>query len=70
MQTESKMQTEVLDELLFADNMTKGAPTEEKMQYDGISAITWKALQGAYNHSERSTIADGRQVQLPLKHIV
>ena len=28
----SKVQTEVLDEFLFADDMTKGAPTEEKMQ--------------------------------------
>ena len=26
------MQTEVLDEFLFADYMAKGAPTEEKMQ--------------------------------------
>ena len=30
----SKMQTEVLDEFLFADDMAKGAPTEEKMQKD------------------------------------
>ena len=28
------MQTEVLDEPLFADDMAKGAPTEEKMQKD------------------------------------
>ena len=26
------MQTEVLDEFLFADDMAKGAPTKEKMQ--------------------------------------
>ena len=26
------MHTEVLDELLFADDIAKGAPTEEKMQ--------------------------------------
>ena len=26
------MQTEVLDEFVFADDMVKGAPTEEKMQ--------------------------------------
>ena len=32
LQAKSKVQTEVLDELLFADDMTKGAPTEEKMQ--------------------------------------
>ena len=30
----SKVQTEVLDEFLFADDMAKGAPTEEKMQKD------------------------------------
>ena len=32
LQTKSKVQTEVLDEFLFADDMAKGAPTEEKMQ--------------------------------------
>ena len=32
LQTKSKVQTEVLDEFLFADYMAKGAPTEEKMQ--------------------------------------
>ena len=32
LQAKSKVQTEVLDEFLFADDMTKGAPTEEKMQ--------------------------------------
>ena len=32
LQANSKMQTEVLDEFLSADNMAKGAPTEEKMQ--------------------------------------
>ena len=31
-QAKSKVQTEVLDEFLFADDMAKGAPTEEKMQ--------------------------------------
>ena len=91
LQAKSKVQTEVLDEFLFADDMAKGAPTEEKMQkgvdqvsdscdsYDltisirktgSISASTWKALQGAYHHSERSTTASGRQVHLPWKHIV
>ena len=87
------MQTEVLDEFLFADDMAKGAPTEEKTQkgadqvFDScdscdltisikrtevvyISAITCKALQGAYHHSERSPTASGRQVHLPWKHIV
>ena len=32
LQAKSKMQTEVLDVFLFADDMAKGAPTEEKMQ--------------------------------------
>ena len=32
LQTKSKVQAEVLDEFLFADDMAKGAPTEEKMQ--------------------------------------
>ena len=32
LQAKSKMQTEVQDELLFADDMAKGAPAEEKMQ--------------------------------------
>ena len=32
LQAKSKVQTEVLDEFLFADGMAKGAPTEEKMQ--------------------------------------
>ena len=92
MQAKCKVQTEVLDKLLFADDMAKVAPAEEKMQqgvakvfdscgsYDitisikktkmCISAITWKALQGAYHHSDRSRIASGRQVHLPWKHIV
>ena len=32
LQTKSKVQTEVLDEFLCADDIAKGAPTEEKMQ--------------------------------------
>ena len=32
LQAKSEVQTEVLDEFLFADDMAKGAPTEEKMQ--------------------------------------
>ena len=31
LQTKSKVQTEVLDEFFFADDMAKGTPTEEKM---------------------------------------
>ena len=33
------MQTEVLDEFLFADDMVKGAPTEEKMQ-KGVDQVS------------------------------
>ena len=33
------MQTEVLDEFLFADDMANGAPTEEKMQ-KGVDQIS------------------------------
>ena len=32
LQAKSNVQTEVLDEFLFADDMAKGDPTEEKMQ--------------------------------------
>ena len=32
LQAKSKVQTEVLDEFLFADDIAKGALTEEKMQ--------------------------------------
>ena len=42
---------------------------QHKKNCGSISASTWKALQGAYHHSERSTTASGRQVHLPLKHI-
>ena len=31
LQDKSRVQTEVLDKFLFADDMAKGAPTEEKM---------------------------------------
>ena len=84
LQAKSKVQTEVLDEFLFADDMTKGAPTEEKI-LKGVNQVsdscdsydltistkkTWKALRGTYHHSKRSTTASGRQVHLPWKHIV
>ena len=39
-QAKSKVQTEVLDEFLFADDMAKGAPTEEKMQKKCRSYVT------------------------------
>ncbi|MCW4298481.1 MAG: reverse transcriptase domain-containing protein [Candidatus Thiodiazotropha endolucinida] len=38
LQAKSKVQTEVLDEFLFADDMAKCAPTEEKMQ-KGIDQV-------------------------------
>ena len=34
LQAKSKVQTEVLNESLFANDMEKGAPTEEKMQQE------------------------------------
>ena len=39
LQAKSKVQTEVLDEFLFADGMAKGAPTEEKMQ-KGVDQVS------------------------------
>ena len=38
-QAKSKVQTEVLDEFLFADDKAKGAPTEEKMQ-KGVDQVS------------------------------
>ena len=39
LQAKSKVQTEVLDEFLFADDMAKGTPTEEKMQ-KGVAQVS------------------------------
>ena len=39
LQAKSKVQTEVLDEFLFAEDMAKGAPTEEKMQ-KGVDQVS------------------------------
>ena len=39
LQTKSKVQTEVLSEFLFADDMEKGVPTEEKMQ-EGVDQVS------------------------------
>ena len=39
LQAKSKVQTEVLDEFLFSDDMAKGAPTEEKMQ-KGVDQVS------------------------------
>ena len=55
LQANSKEQTEVLDEFLFADGMAKGAPTEEKMQkvVDQISdsCVTAMTSQSASKRS-------------------
>ena len=39
LQAKSKVQTEVLDEFLFADDIAKGAPTEEKTQ-KGVDQVS------------------------------
>ena len=39
LQAKSKVQTQVLDEFLFADDMANGAPTEEKMQ-KGVDQVS------------------------------
>ena len=39
LQAKSKVQTEVLDDFLFADDMAKGAPKEEKMQ-KGVDQVS------------------------------
>ena len=89
LQAKSKVQTEVLDEFLFADDIWQRvlqqkrkckkvwikylihvtAMISQSASKRLISARTWKALQGAYHHRERSTTASGRQVHLPWKHI-
>ena len=51
LQAISKVQTEVLDEFLFADDMAKGAPTEEKMQkgvdqvFDSVTAMISQSIK-------------------------
>ena len=39
LQAKSKVQTEVLDEFFFTDDMAKGAPTEEKTQ-NGVDQVS------------------------------
>ena len=39
LQAKSKVQTAVLDKFLFADDMAKGAPTDEKMQ-KGVDQVS------------------------------
>ena len=43
LQAKSKVQAEVLNEFLFADDMVKGAPTEEKMQ-KGVGEELYKHI--------------------------
>ena len=39
LQAKSEVQTKVLDKFFFADDMTKGAPTKEKMQ-KGVDQVS------------------------------
>ena len=86
LQAKSKVQTEALDEFLFANDMAKGAPTEEKMQkgVDQVSdscdsydlTISTKKTDVVYQpapgkpYKETTITVKGRQVHLPWKHIV
>ena len=40
LQAKSKVQREMLDKFLFADDMAKGTPTEEKMQ-KGVDQVSY-----------------------------
>ena len=83
LQAKSKVQTEVL---LFADDMAKGAPTEEKMQ-KGVNQVSLIHVTAMISQSASKTeVVPGkpykeptitvkdqrlqRQVHLPWKHIV
>ena len=52
LQAKSKVQTKVLDEFLFADDMAKGAPTEEKMQ-KGVDQVTLVTAMTSQSASKR-----------------
>ena len=54
LQAKSKVQTEVLDEFLFADDMAKGAPTEEKMQ-KGVGSSIWFMWQ-LWSHNQHKKL--------------
>ena len=56
LQAKSKVQTEVLDEFLFADDMAKGAPTEEKMQ-KGVDQVSDSCASYALTISIKKTIS-------------
>ena len=86
LQAKSKVQTEVLDVVLFADDMAKGAPTEEKMQKKCGSSILFmwqlsiKKTEVVYQpapgkpYKEPTITVKGQRLQvvvhLPWKHIV
>ena len=83
LQAKSKVQTEVLYEFLFADDMAKGAPTEEKMQngvdqvsdsydsYDLTISIkkTEVAYQPAPGNKEPTITVKGQRLQVVDKFI-
>ena len=80
LQAKSKVQTEVLDEFLFADDMTHSTPTEEKMQkvVDQVSdscvnydlKISIKKTEVVYQpalgkpHKEPSITVKGQRLQV------
>ena len=85
LQAKFKVQTEVLDEFFFADDMAKGAPAEEKMQ-KGVAqvsdscdsyalTISIKKTEVVYQPApgkpyKEPTITVKGQRHLPRKHIV
>ena len=50
----------------LSDSRDSCALTISIKKTDDIPASTWKTLQGAYHHSERSTIASGRHLSSPV----
>ena len=54
-QAKSKVQKEVLDEFLFAADMAKGAPKEEKMQKGVIKYLTPVTIMTSQSASKRPT---------------
>ena len=50
LQAKSKVQTDVVDKLLYADDLAENAKSEEKMQ--GAVDRTWKAVQRTNHHCE------------------
>ena len=61
LQAKSKVQTEVLSEFLFADDMAKGAPTEEKMQKRAQRKARAKASPTELSSSDLSCSICNRQ---------